>query len=251
MRALLEGRFDDAERLAEQALPMVQRMMGTEYAMRAFWGQVTLVRREQGRLDESWVKGALERTQGIPALRCGLVSIYRELGREAEARCEFERLATHGFTDLPRDVTWLYNLIHLAETCAGLGDARHAAMLYELLLPYGGRNVVVGPGLACYGSASRYLGLLATTTGRWTEAQAHFEAALRFNSRMGARPWVAHTEHDLAEMLLARDAPGDRRQALALLNRALDTGQALEMKRLVERALTLKVDVLGVAADTR
>jgi hypothetical protein len=30
---------------------------------------------------------------------------------------------------------------------------------------------------------------------------------------MGARPWLAHTQEDYAEMLLARDAPGDRQRA--------------------------------------
>jgi len=91
MRALLEGRFDEAERLAEQALGVGQRMK-TENASRAYWGQVTVVRREQGRLDElePWIRGAVEQNPGLAAWRCGLASVYSELGREVEARREFE-----------------------------------------------------------------------------------------------------------------------------------------------------------------
>jgi hypothetical protein len=36
------------------------------------------------------------------------------------------------------------------------------------------------------------------------------------NARIGARPWVAHTRHDYARMLLARAGPGDGDRALEL-----------------------------------
>jgi ubiquinone/menaquinone biosynthesis C-methylase UbiE len=39
--------------------------------------------------------------------------------------------------------------------CAFLGDVDRAATLYELLLPYDGRTVVVGGATACYGAAAR------------------------------------------------------------------------------------------------
>ena len=48
---------------------------------------------------------------------------------------------------------------------------------------------------------------------RWEEAAQHFEDALAMNARMGARPWLAHTQHEYAVMLLARDQPGDRAQS--------------------------------------
>lgn len=42
--------------------------------------------------------------------------------------------------------------------------------------------------LGTLGSASHYLGLLAATTGRWDDAAAHFEAAIRAHEGMGAAP---------------------------------------------------------------
>jgi hypothetical protein len=55
---------------------------------------------------------------------------------------------------------------------------------------------------------------------RWNDAVQHFEAAMAMNARMGARPWLAHTKHDYARMLLARDEPGDARRAEELLDEA-------------------------------
>ena len=107
-----------------------------------------------------------------------------------EARSEFEHLAQHDFADLPRDNLWVGCMTYLAEICAFLGDTARAATLYQFLLPYAGRAVSVGGQDACYGTASRYLGMLATTMERWEEAERHFPDALAMNARMGARPWL-------------------------------------------------------------
>ena len=107
--------------------------------------------------------------------------------------------------------------------------------MYQLLLPYNGRTVVVGFAAACYGALSRYLGVLATTLERWEEAEQHFEDALAMNARMDARPWLAHTQHQYATMLLARDQPGDDEKARELLKAALVTARELGMRALEER----------------
>ena len=49
------------------------------------------------------------------------------------------------------------------------------------------------------------------------------------NARMGARPWLAHTQHDYALMLLARHGPGDRQRAQQLLTAAVSTYRTLGM----------------------
>ena len=56
---------------------------------------------------------------------------------------------------------------------------------------------------------------------------------------MGARPWLAHTQHDYARMLLARDAPGDRERAELLLSEALATYRELGMPKASASALRL------------
>jgi len=80
------------------------------------------------------------------------------------------------------------------------------------------------------GSVSRYLGSLATVTKRWEKAERHFEEAVEMNRRMGARPWLAHTQHDYARMLVARGWPGDGERAQALIDQALATYRKLGME---------------------
>ena len=70
---------------------------------------------------------------------------------------------------------------------------------------------------------------LAATTERWDDAERHFEQALEFDERIGARPWLARTQHDYAQMLLARDASGDTRQAELLFTQASAAYQELGM----------------------
>jgi uncharacterized protein HemY len=83
---------------------------------------------------------------------------------------------------------------------------------------------------AIRGSVARYLGLLATTTKRWKDAELHFEEALATNARMGVLPWLAHTQHDCARMLLLRGPAGDRERALELVETALATYRDLGME---------------------
>ena len=144
-------------------------------------------------------------------------------------------IAAHDFADVPQDGLWLTCLAYLAEVCALLGDAHRAATLYRLLLPYNGYTVVVGGTYVCYGAAAHYLGMLATTIERWEDAAQHFEDALAMHTRMGARPWLAHTQHQYAVMLLAHNQPGDRDKAMALLHEALTTARALGMHALEGR----------------
>jgi uncharacterized protein HemY len=130
---------------------------------------------------------------------------------------------------------WLYGMSLLAETSTLLDDTDSAAVMYGLLLPWATFNVADHPE-GIRGSASRYLGLLATTTKRWQDAELHFEDALAMNQKMGARPWLAQTQEDYARLLLARGSPGDRERAQELLDQALATYRELGMEPYAARA---------------
>jgi predicted ATPase len=252
MRVLLAGRFAEVEQLAEQALLIGQRVQAPD-ALQAFGAQMATLRGEQGRLHElaPAIQAFAEQHAAVPAWQGALAHLHAELGQHEEARRAFERLAAHGFTDLPRDQQWLTTLVLLAEVCTFLGDTARAAVLYELLLPYAARNVVVGPAVACYGSASRTLGLLASTTARWDEAARHFEDALAMNVRMGARPFVARTQFEYARMLLRRDLPGDHARALELLASASATARELGMTSLQSKVCSPKPKVEEPATGGR
>jgi tetratricopeptide (TPR) repeat protein len=80
--------------------------------------------------------------------------------------------------------------------------------------------------------------VLSATIGRWDEAEAQFQAAIEFNARLGARPWLARTEFSYGQMLMARRCQGDIERAHDLLDKALATARDLGMTSLAERAAT-------------
>jgi DNA-binding SARP family transcriptional activator len=244
-RAQIDGRFEEAERLAQEALAIGQRGQA-ENAGHTFAQAMFNIRREQGRLAEveEYVHGFIAMYPAVPAWRCSLALMYLELGRDDAARGEFESLARAGFDALPRDAQWLIAMTLLAEVCGRLGDTARAAELYEPLLPYAGRNVIVGRATTCNGSASRPLGILAAAKAEWEAAERHFANALAMHLEMGAPPLVARTQVSWAEMELARGEPEAARRRLA---EAIVTADALGMRALGERARAL-VAGAGVAA---
>jgi Flp pilus assembly protein TadD len=96
------------------------------------------------------------------------------------------------------------------------------------VLPHAEQNAVAVPEIAL-DSTGRTLGILATMLGRFEDAERHFERAAAMNERMGARPWMAHTELEHARMLVRRDAGRDRRRAKELLAGAQATYRELGM----------------------
>ena len=238
-RALMKGNFDESERLAQQAYAIGQGLQ-TETAAGIFGLQMFALRREQGRLKEvePAIRVFIQQHSAAAAWRPGLAVIYSELGRTEEARAEFDKLAQHGFVDLPRDGGWMGTMTYLVDVSTFLGDRARAEKLYQILLPFAGRNVVISNGVASYGALSRYLGALATTLEQWDYAAQHFEDAMAMNARMEARPWLAHTQEQYANMLLARNQSGNREKAVALLAAALATTRELGMRALEDRITT-------------
>jgi tetratricopeptide (TPR) repeat protein len=240
IRALLDGRFEEAERLITDALRFGRRAQRSD-AVPGFRVQMYILRLELGRLAEAEadIKRSIAEYPLRSVFRSMLAHLYSELGRPVESRQAFDELAVNDFADLPRDNDWLFEMSLLAEVADSLADESRAAILYGLLSPFAGRNVSAG-GDASIGSASRGLGVLASMLRRWDEASRHFEEALERNAAMGARPWVAHTQHDHARMLLRRDDVGDREHAAALLTEALVTSQELGMLALADKVTTLQ-----------
>jgi hypothetical protein len=58
------------------------------------------------------------------------------------------------------------------------------------------------------------------------------------NSRMGAKPWLAHAQLQYARMLLARSAPEDVERASILLDDARTIARQLGMRSLETRIAT-------------
>lgn len=206
--ALHEGRLPEAEVLIEEALRIGREAMGWNAVVCHLLQRVVL-RRLQGRLPEVEAAAraaAEEYAPSYPICRCAHLHVLAALGRSGEARAGLAALGADGFASLDFDETWLAAVAFLAEATHDLGEAEHAAALYERLAPYADRVAACTPEITL-GAVARYLGLLAATCGRREAAVAHLEDAVAYNTRISARPFAALALHNHAALL------GDRKLA--------------------------------------
>jgi tetratricopeptide (TPR) repeat protein len=241
--AMLEGRFEEAERVIDGAVELRSRGHGalggvddtTFYYVTHL--QTWALRRERGGLEA--VREPIERyVAEHPTLfifRCVRVSVYSQLGFTTEAQRELDELGADDFAGLEVGTEWHFAACLLAEACASLRDVGHARRLYDVLAPYGDFNVMAHPEFSL-GAAARYLGVLAATMSSWQEGAAHFEQALTMNARMGARPWLAHTRHDYGAMLLRHGEARQRERARELISEAQSSYRELGMKPWMDKA---------------
>jgi DNA-binding SARP family transcriptional activator len=249
MLSLATGGLSQARELIEDALALGEHAQ-PHGAIPIYWFQRFTLSDFVGGLEE--ITPALQdlvlRYPARVMFRCAAAYLDARLGRLEAARGALHALAADDFSGVPIDQEWLYGTSFLAEVAAILGDAACAAALYPLLLPWARLSAAdVSEGIR--GSVARYLGLLATTLGRCDEAADHFVQALDANEQMGAMPWLAHTRRDYAQLLLARNEPGDPEQGLELIREAIATYRRLGMRASVAGADELRraLETLAIA----
>jgi hypothetical protein len=233
LRALLAGRFDDAERLAGEAFslaPALDNLIAPVF----FAIQLFHVRREQDRAAELAPQIALigEGHAFLRSWRYGMAFLHFVVGERETAARDLAALATDRFTELPRDGNWLAAMVNLAEVAHGVDDTDCARHLYDLLRPHAASAAVVAAAV-CLGSVERYLGMLAVTLGHLDAAAAHFEAALVAHVRLDAPVYRARTAFAYARLLRRRAKPGDAERAAVLLADAQATAEAFGMVALL------------------
>jgi hypothetical protein len=195
-----------------------------------------LLRREQdrGAEEESSVRASVDEFPWYPLHRGSLACLLADAGRREEARAIFDELAVDAFRALYPDSEWLLGMALASQACAALEDAQAAAILYPQLLPFEGGHAI-GQAEGSLGAVDRYLGMLAATLGNNADAERHLEAGIAVNEKLGAWPWVAHTQADLAQLLRRRGAQSDLQRATDLERRALHTARRLGMTALERR----------------
>jgi DNA-binding SARP family transcriptional activator/tetratricopeptide (TPR) repeat protein len=225
---LLMGRFAEAAACIEQSLRI--GAAHSAEAMETAVFQRFLLFLEQGRgLEE--LRPPLERLEADrpdDAIYSALLAqLDCELGHHRSAQARLDVLAGDGFRAARRDNQWLLAMGLLAGVAAEMGSPEQVTTLYELLRPYSA--LIAGEGHIRIGSVSRYLGLLAAALSRLDESALFLQQAAEANDRIWALPWSAHAKADLARVLFARDAPGDRDAAGDLRREALATYEKLGM----------------------
>lgn len=239
-RAIDEGRFAEAERLAAQALNTGRRVV-EDIAIGAYGMLMFCLRRQQGRLGEA-LPALLYFVRSTPqsqTWRPGLALLYAELGMTAPCRTEYEVLVEPVLTGAVADSQSLTALACLAEVCVELDDAVRAPPFYALLAAYAGSNFLGDSSGPCLGSADRLLGMLATLSAKWEAAERHFEAALVMDTRTASHVWLAHSRYRYALMLHRRSKGGDTARARALLEVTLAESERLGMAGLSPKVKSL------------
>jgi hypothetical protein len=181
-----------------------------------------------------WLRGRLqdEPAGPVPAepvlVEQALVALAT--GDRGRARVGFHALAT-GADPLPAGDEWLHDAGLLALAAAELRDPGIAAAVRTLLAPHA--ELVCGVGYRTFvGTATYHLGRLAAVTGDLGDAERHLMSALSHHSALQARPWVALTQHALADVLEARDRSSDRDWVVALRSEARWVADNLGMRPL-------------------
>ena len=234
--ALLEGDLAEAERSLTAARKVGDHAQHWNAAV-TYGLQLYALRRLQGRLEEveALVDRSAEEAPSYYIWRCVQAQTAAELGKEQEARDAFAALEGGPLVDLPFNEQLLASASLLSEAAADLGDGERAEALHSILRPYHDRLAICYPEI-CVGAVARYLGMSATTSERWDDAERFFEEGIEVNARAGAQPWLAHTRRDYAEMLVRRGRPQDRVRSHELLEAAHEGYARLGMEHWAERA---------------
>jgi hypothetical protein len=250
IRATLDGRMEDAERLALEAL-QIARLRYSEYAAYVYeYAELVAIRWAQGRLDVYWPQVADhgERYLWVPRWRDALAAAER--GDAGAAATEIARHAGRDFADLPRDGLWLIGLSSLAQACVLVGDRPRAARIYQLLLPFADRNAV-SLTQQPHGPVAMRLGMLAALLERWDEADEHFETALVRCELLGARAIRARVLIERASALLASPRERDPGRVTAVLSEAHRIAEELALEGLLERIESLRPAVAEPSVPER
>jgi tetratricopeptide (TPR) repeat protein len=233
-RAIVDGRFHEAERLAREARES-GRLGENEYVVYFFeHAHMVTIRWGQGRTNEVAEKIRIHGEQHELIARWRNAFWAADVGDQSAAREEVERHAGNGFSDLPRNGFWIIHLCSLAETCVLLRDTEHAQQIYKLLLPYADREAIAISTMP-YGPVALRLGMIAALLERWDESDKHFELAMERCKRLGARAIAARVLYEHATMLVARGAEEDFAGATTRLSDAERICRELDLPGVLQK----------------
>jgi DNA-binding SARP family transcriptional activator/tetratricopeptide (TPR) repeat protein/energy-coupling factor transporter ATP-binding protein EcfA2 len=239
---LMEGRFDEVERLAMgRSLELGLRLEGRAAAdmQNGVGGQLLVLRflQERVREFEAVLDQFLDSLPQVPAFHVASALIALELGRMGDARTVLDRLVEDDFARLPRDGLWLL-AVSLAGHIAGeVNSPEHARVVHDALLPYADRCAVTSFGFAWVGPIALYLGITAAALGRHDEALRWLEDAEAIAERMGAAPFLAEIRSRRAVEL---DIIGQHNAAAALAAAVRIDAERLGLPAVLRRLVALR-----------
>ena len=224
--AALTGDFAPAAEFARQAFQTGQAASLPD-ASAVYWGQLFAIWLHTGLPDgdEQWMERELRdlvaRSYLSVAHAAALVQIEAAHGAVEHARGRLDELVGTGLDTMRPDMLFIWALTELARGSIVLRAARHAPRLYRALAPYAGRAAVAAGAVLCAGSTDYYLAGLAALTGDTAAADRHYRVAAGCHRRLGARPMLAHTLYEHAQLLRQQEKHTALAEARAI---AVDCG---------------------------
>ncbi len=187
MRALVRGRFEDAEAFAAQARAAAEATGSTNAHLLATTLQVGIDAATGGDTPIDTFDDILDIDPAAwSSYAAGLAHVATRAGDRDRAA---EVLALHsrnGFARIGDDAEHLATLLMFGRTAVALGDRPSMRAMYDAFAPYAGMWVVDGIAAVCWGPVELELARLAAGLGERESGQRYLDAARRAIDEAGA-----------------------------------------------------------------
>ena len=233
--ASIEGRYKEAEELAAELGRRLEQIGHPQAAL------IAVAQSASWRLLQGHATEYVTLFEGLSAAEPGNLAwpaiaawSLAESGAYDRAAALLRQTDPASAAAADKNYLWWAVIVGFSAAVDLVEDRRWAQALYELAAPYAGSNCTLGVA-SFLGAADHWLGVLAASAGRSTEAIAHLDAALTRHRRMGARPWTALTEEAYGRVLSSRGQAADAEQADKLTKSALHAAEELGLAAITTR----------------
>ncbi len=242
--ALLQGRFDEAEQRAHDAL-LLGRRVGHPFAAACFSGQLSILERERGREQETIERLAGRLEAGVGASRWASAVLGRAFAARGDldrARVQLADVVADDPAALVRNIRWNATIVEIAQLVVELGVDSLAPSLVRALGKTRDQHGVIPIPIAYGGPFTRSLAGLSALLGHADEALALYDEALESAAALGAAPTVSRIEFEAAAL---RARSGQLARAVEGLRESESLAGRLGMLRVAEAARALRTRLDG------
>jgi tetratricopeptide (TPR) repeat protein len=230
MRATQEGRFADADSLAEEARDLAGQARDPLARYCLLMHRFARLRAQACGPElialEPEILAVVGRWNDAAAYSDFMIALVRAAAADVD-------VARRHLLRVPRQSTPCRiraSVAALASIVVRVGERDRAADLYERLLPEAGRwHVLMFGGFSAEATYARLLGGLAALLGRDAEADAHYAQALARAEEAAALPEQARVLAAHARALAGRQSAQDRARAPAMFTRARALAERLAL----------------------
>jgi class 3 adenylate cyclase/tetratricopeptide (TPR) repeat protein len=224
VQSLLAGDLEQAEQRATDALNFGLETEEAD-AFTIYGSQLLNIRVRQGRIAEliPLIEQTVAAMPGQPVYKSVLAMALADAGDLERCRVLLDEAHAEEFA-IPPDNSWSSALYCWADAAVRTGDNGSAELLHEQLAPF--RDQLVTTHVTVDPVVDHTLGRLEHLLGRYDEAADSFGRAQQLHQRLRCPPFVAMTEVAWAQLLADRGGGGDRHQARAMAERAMQIAVA-------------------------